>query len=172
MCFNRFSPLSHVRFWGFEIIAVSLPSIIFIVYAAHEVARKFSKGTPNAGKFGTIKGPIARIGPKITCKNTADRNRTSSIRSNKSLRTGNERTSLAQIDEKESPVMAKFDDKLSMCNAIASLIKQLFKGRSHQRTICKKRIRFSRKIDSLEPDSKGLSDIIIKVDLIHTFIQI
>ena len=60
MCFNKFSPISHVRFWGFEIISVSLPSIIFIVYAAHEVARKFSKGTPNAGKFGTIKVVVTK----------------------------------------------------------------------------------------------------------------
>ena len=57
VCFNKFSPISHVRFWGFEIIAVSLPSIIFIVFAAHEVARKFSKGlgSSNNQKFGTVK---------------------------------------------------------------------------------------------------------------------
>ena len=67
VCFNKFSPISHVRFWGFEIIAVSLPSIIFIVFAAHEVARKFSKGlgSSNNQKFGTVKGPIGRIGQKI-----------------------------------------------------------------------------------------------------------
>ena len=66
VCFNKFSPISHVRFWGFEIIAVSLPSIIFIVFAAHEVARKFSKGLgSNNQKFGTVKGPIGRIGQKI-----------------------------------------------------------------------------------------------------------
>ena len=40
-----------------------MPSIIFIVFAAHEVARKFSKGLGGQNtKFGTIKGPIQRIG--------------------------------------------------------------------------------------------------------------
>ncbi|CBY40126.1 unnamed protein product [Oikopleura dioica] len=52
VCFNDFSPISHVRFWGFQIIAVALPSILFIVYAAHEVGRKVSRPTGNQ-KLGT-----------------------------------------------------------------------------------------------------------------------
>ena len=43
-----------------------MPSIVFIVFAAHEVARKFSKGlNSNTQKFGTVKGPITRIGQKV-----------------------------------------------------------------------------------------------------------
>lgn len=64
VCFNDFSPISHVRFWGFQIIAVALPSILFIVYAAHEVGRKVSRPSGNH-KLGTIKGPIGRIGSRL-----------------------------------------------------------------------------------------------------------
>lgn len=30
MCFNRFSPMSHPRFWAFQVMCVVLPSVIFI----------------------------------------------------------------------------------------------------------------------------------------------
>lgn len=35
VCFNKFSPITHLRFWAFQIILVSLPSIYFIVYSTH-----------------------------------------------------------------------------------------------------------------------------------------
>lgn len=33
VCFNRFSPISHMRFWAFQMMFVMLPSIIFMTYA-------------------------------------------------------------------------------------------------------------------------------------------
>lgn len=30
MCFNRFSPMSHPRFWAFQMVCVVIPSVIFI----------------------------------------------------------------------------------------------------------------------------------------------
>nr|CAB3262636.1 uncharacterized protein LOC100181149 [Phallusia mammillata] len=39
VCFNDFSPISHVRFWGFQVIIVATPSMIFIVYALHIVSK-------------------------------------------------------------------------------------------------------------------------------------
>ena len=73
VCFNDFSPISHVRFWGFQIIAVALPSILFIVYAAHEVGRKISRPAGNQ-KLGTIKGPIGRIGSRLRTHGRSQRN--------------------------------------------------------------------------------------------------
>ena len=32
VCFNMFSPISHIRFWSFQIILVCTPSIVFMVY--------------------------------------------------------------------------------------------------------------------------------------------
>ncbi|XP_039248917.2 gap junction delta-2 protein-like [Styela clava] len=37
VCFNRFSPISHIRFWAMQILLVSLPSVIFIVWAMHSL---------------------------------------------------------------------------------------------------------------------------------------
>ncbi|XP_076819890.1 uncharacterized protein LOC143465457 isoform X2 [Clavelina lepadiformis] len=38
VCFNEFSPISHIRFWGFQIILVATPAIMFMVYAVHAVS--------------------------------------------------------------------------------------------------------------------------------------
>uniref|UniRef100_F6T0Z3 Gap junction protein n=1 Tax=Ciona intestinalis TaxID=7719 RepID=F6T0Z3_CIOIN len=37
LCFNKFSPISHIRFWSFQIIMVTTPSIVFMVYSAHQL---------------------------------------------------------------------------------------------------------------------------------------
>merc|ERR1711957_411987 len=33
LCFNRFSPMQHPRFWGFQMLFCTLPSVIFILSA-------------------------------------------------------------------------------------------------------------------------------------------
>nr|XP_009859883.1 gap junction beta-1 protein-like [Ciona intestinalis] len=38
ICFNQFSPISHIRFWAMQILLVSLPSVIFIVWAMHSLS--------------------------------------------------------------------------------------------------------------------------------------
>ncbi|KAE8575405.1 hypothetical protein XENTR_v10003826 [Xenopus tropicalis] len=39
VCYNAFAPLSHVRFWVFQIILVSTPSLFYLGYAIHKIAR-------------------------------------------------------------------------------------------------------------------------------------
>merc|ERR1712110_119134 len=39
MCFNRFSPMQHTRFWGFQILFCTLPSVIFIFITANQEAQ-------------------------------------------------------------------------------------------------------------------------------------
>ncbi|GCB75330.1 gap junction gamma-2 protein [Scyliorhinus torazame] len=51
VCYDAFAPLSHVRFWVFQIIMISTPSVMYLGYAIHKIARstevekknKFSK---------------------------------------------------------------------------------------------------------------------------------
>lgn len=48
VCFNDFSPISLIRLWALQILAVSLPAVIFMVYTAHKLekisqARKLKK---------------------------------------------------------------------------------------------------------------------------------
>ena len=39
VCFNRFSPISHMRFWAFQILFVSIPSMIFYLYTSTQNGR-------------------------------------------------------------------------------------------------------------------------------------
>jgi len=39
VCFNRFSPISHMRFWAFQILFVSTPPIFFYLYAGMQTGR-------------------------------------------------------------------------------------------------------------------------------------
>ncbi|CBY19537.1 unnamed protein product [Oikopleura dioica] len=39
VCFNMFSPISHIRFWSFQIILVCTPSIVFMVYRKEDSSR-------------------------------------------------------------------------------------------------------------------------------------
>ncbi|XP_034046914.1 gap junction gamma-1 protein-like [Thalassophryne amazonica] len=39
VCYDAFAPLSHVRFWVFQIILVAMPSLIYMGYAVSKIAR-------------------------------------------------------------------------------------------------------------------------------------
>ncbi|XP_053555925.1 gap junction gamma-1 protein [Bombina bombina] len=39
VCYDAFAPLSHVRFWVFQIILVTTPSLLYLGYAVHKIAR-------------------------------------------------------------------------------------------------------------------------------------
>lgn len=39
VCYDAFAPLSHVRFWVFQIIMISTPSVVYLGYAIHRIAR-------------------------------------------------------------------------------------------------------------------------------------
>ncbi|XP_060704522.1 gap junction gamma-1 protein-like [Hemiscyllium ocellatum] len=38
VCYDSFAPLSHVRFWVFQIILIATPSVIYLGYAVHKIA--------------------------------------------------------------------------------------------------------------------------------------
>ncbi|XP_029912869.1 gap junction gamma-1 protein isoform X2 [Myripristis murdjan] len=39
VCYDAFAPLSHVRFWVFQIILVAMPSLMYMGYAINKIAR-------------------------------------------------------------------------------------------------------------------------------------
>ncbi|XP_060731427.1 gap junction protein gamma 2 [Tachysurus vachellii] len=39
VCYDSFAPLSHIRFWVFQIIMISTPSVMYLGYAIHKIAR-------------------------------------------------------------------------------------------------------------------------------------
>ncbi|XP_058248695.1 gap junction gamma-1 protein isoform X1 [Hemibagrus wyckioides] len=39
VCYDAFAPLSHVRFWVFQIIVITTPTILYLGFAMHKIAR-------------------------------------------------------------------------------------------------------------------------------------
>ncbi|XP_007899685.1 gap junction gamma-1 protein [Callorhinchus milii] len=39
VCYDAFAPLSHVRFWVFQIILITTPSVMYLGYAIHKIAK-------------------------------------------------------------------------------------------------------------------------------------
>ncbi|XP_008947944.1 PREDICTED: gap junction gamma-1 protein-like, partial [Merops nubicus] len=37
VCYDAFAPLSHVRFWIFQIIMVATPSVLYLGFAMHRI---------------------------------------------------------------------------------------------------------------------------------------
>uniref|UniRef100_A0A672GRI9 Gap junction protein n=1 Tax=Salarias fasciatus TaxID=181472 RepID=A0A672GRI9_SALFA len=53
VCYDAFAPLSHVRFWVFQIILVAMPSLMYMGYAVNKIARlDEAKGGPRKICFG------------------------------------------------------------------------------------------------------------------------
>ncbi|KAK6468041.1 gap junction gamma-1 protein [Huso huso] len=52
VCYDAFAPLSHVRFWVFQIILVATPSIMYLGYAVHKIARSEEGRGCRQGGFG------------------------------------------------------------------------------------------------------------------------
>ncbi|XP_069770991.1 gap junction gamma-2 protein [Narcine bancroftii] len=47
VCYDAFAPLSHVRFWVFQIIIISTPSVMYLGYAIHKIARSTEEDKKN-----------------------------------------------------------------------------------------------------------------------------
>ena len=43
ICFNRFSPISQLRFWSLMVLVVSLPGVLFCIYAYHKIYHAYVK---------------------------------------------------------------------------------------------------------------------------------
>ncbi|CAK8677849.1 unnamed protein product [Clavelina lepadiformis] len=42
VCFNSFSPISHLRFWSFQILLISMPPIVYFLCCLHWMSKKQS----------------------------------------------------------------------------------------------------------------------------------
>uniref|UniRef100_F6S9Q0 Gap junction protein n=1 Tax=Ciona intestinalis TaxID=7719 RepID=F6S9Q0_CIOIN len=61
VCFNRFSPISHLRFWSFQILFVATPSVMFVVYSAHK-----SKLKKTSSKKAFPRSTMIRLGKQLS----------------------------------------------------------------------------------------------------------
>ncbi|XP_051871417.1 gap junction protein gamma 2 [Pristis pectinata] len=64
VCYDAFAPLSHVRFWVFQIIMISTPSVMYLGYAIHRIARSTEEEKRNKffkkKKIPTIRWQVHR----------------------------------------------------------------------------------------------------------------
>ncbi|EFB15767.1 hypothetical protein PANDA_019541, partial [Ailuropoda melanoleuca] len=57
VCYDAFAPLSHVRFWVFQIVVISTPSVMYLGYAVHRLAPGAADGLgEEAEDTGMAKG--------------------------------------------------------------------------------------------------------------------
>ncbi|XP_059823547.1 gap junction gamma-1 protein-like [Hypanus sabinus] len=59
VCYDSFAPLSHVRFWVFQIILISVPSVIYLGFAMHRIARIEGRRQPRK-KMPMVHRGVAR----------------------------------------------------------------------------------------------------------------
>ncbi|KAM6224730.1 gap junction gamma-2 protein [Rhynchocyon petersi] len=59
VCYDAFAPLSHVRFWVFQIVVISTPSVMYLGYAIHRLARASEEERRRAlrRRHGRMPGP-------------------------------------------------------------------------------------------------------------------
>ncbi|XP_028930341.1 gap junction gamma-1 protein [Ornithorhynchus anatinus] len=65
VCYDAFAPLSHMRFWVFQIILVATPSVLYLGYAIHRIAKmergdgdgKGARGGPHAVRWKPHRAP-------------------------------------------------------------------------------------------------------------------
>uniref|UniRef100_A0A673A2D0 Gap junction protein n=1 Tax=Sphaeramia orbicularis TaxID=375764 RepID=A0A673A2D0_9TELE len=66
VCYDAFAPLSHVRFWVFQIILVAMPSLMYMGYAINKIARlDEAKGVSGSATVRTGGGYTHRKPRKI-----------------------------------------------------------------------------------------------------------
>uniref|UniRef100_A0A3Q2NT10 Gap junction protein n=1 Tax=Fundulus heteroclitus TaxID=8078 RepID=A0A3Q2NT10_FUNHE len=64
VCYDTFAPVSHLRFWVFQIVLVSTPSIFYIIYVLQKVTKNESQevrkvnSVPKASPSLETKGPL------------------------------------------------------------------------------------------------------------------
>ncbi|XP_063040396.1 gap junction gamma-1 protein [Engraulis encrasicolus] len=56
VCYDAFAPLSHVRFWVFQIILSAMPSLMYMGYAANKIAKMEDTKGGGAGARGAGAG--------------------------------------------------------------------------------------------------------------------
>jgi len=79
VCFNDFSPISLIRLWALQILGVSLPAVIFMVYTAHKLekigqAKKLKK--EDEEKKAKQREVVKRMRATLRWKSAAERGRT------------------------------------------------------------------------------------------------
>uniref|UniRef100_G1NRV8 Gap junction protein n=1 Tax=Meleagris gallopavo TaxID=9103 RepID=G1NRV8_MELGA len=62
VCYNAFAPLSHVRFWIFHIIMVATPSVLYLGFAMHRIARMPESSRRRAPATQRGRMPVVRRG--------------------------------------------------------------------------------------------------------------
>ncbi|XP_064826038.1 gap junction gamma-1 protein-like [Oncorhynchus masou masou] len=62
VCYDAFAPLSHVRFWIFQVILITTPTIMYLGFAMHKIARMDDVAYQPLHRAGKRRMPIVTRG--------------------------------------------------------------------------------------------------------------
>ncbi|KAM8934019.1 gap junction gamma-1 protein-like [Pelodytes ibericus] len=76
VCYDAFAPLSHVRFWVFQIILITTPSIMYLGFAMHRIARQPEayKQCKSKSAAGKKRAPVVHRGAMRDYEEAEDNN--------------------------------------------------------------------------------------------------
>ncbi|XP_040214005.1 gap junction gamma-1 protein-like [Rana temporaria] len=76
VCYDAFAPLSHVRFWVFQIILITTPSIMYLGFAMHRIARQPDEYRRRMEKVKSVKkrAPMVHRGARRDYEEAEDDN--------------------------------------------------------------------------------------------------
>ncbi|KAM3916802.1 gap junction gamma-1 protein-like [Leptodactylus fuscus] len=77
VCYDAFAPLSHVRFWVFQIILITTPSIMYLGFAMHKIARRpdeYRRQLEKSQSKRKKKAPVVHRGAKRDYEEAEDDN--------------------------------------------------------------------------------------------------
>ncbi|XP_069838693.1 gap junction gamma-1 protein-like [Dendropsophus ebraccatus] len=77
VCYDAFAPLSHVRFWVFQIILITTPSIMYLGFAMHRIARRpeeYQRQLEKSRSKRKKKAPVIHRGAKRDYEEAEDDN--------------------------------------------------------------------------------------------------
>ncbi|XP_031159901.1 gap junction gamma-1 protein-like [Sander lucioperca] len=69
VCYDAFAPLSHIRFWVFQVIMITTPTVMYLGFAMHKIARMEDDDYRPRGRK---RMPIASRGANRDCEEVED----------------------------------------------------------------------------------------------------
>ena len=112
VCFDAFSPISHVRFWGFQVMLVSFPSVLFILYSGHKA--KQNKDDDNEKVFlKKMQAKVDKEKQEKVVKKQENGGKNSNIESGQKFTTSSRNSSKVYSRKKSSSLRSNNKSKLS-----------------------------------------------------------
>ncbi|XP_035995505.1 gap junction gamma-1 protein-like [Fundulus heteroclitus] len=72
VCYDAFAPLSHIRFWVFQVIMITTPTIMYLGFAMNKIARMDDDDDDDYKPEEKKRVPIVNLGANSDCEEAED----------------------------------------------------------------------------------------------------